>query len=230
MTERAPPALIVLGLLAVWNVLINLVVPAPLYVPANLAMTATLLSLGRRWGFDRGDVGLAGSGVRPGIRLGLVVATSIAIASIGLVSWEWSRRFFEDGTLVDLAVVGMLYQVVIRIPLGTALFEEVAFRGVLFATLARGGSTPTAAVVSSVAFGFWHVLPTLGRLDLNPAGGYAVNGLAEVGLVALFVVVTAAAGLGFVWLRRRSGSLLAPIVAHAGINCSAFLLGWLVAR
>jgi membrane protease YdiL (CAAX protease family) len=78
-------------------------------------------------------------------------------------------------------------------------------------------------------FGLWHILPTLGRLDLNPAGGYAVNGLAEVGLVALFVVATFVAGLGFVWLRVRAAGLVAPVLAHAAVNGSAFFVGWLVA-
>jgi membrane protease YdiL (CAAX protease family) len=43
------------------------------------------------------------------------------------------------------------------------------------------------------------------------------------------VVVTTGAGLIFIWLRERSGSLLAPILAHAGLNASAFAFGAMLA-
>jgi len=36
--------------------------------------------------------------------------------------------------------------------------------------------------------------------------------------VAMAVVATAAAGFVFTWLRRRSGSLLAPIALHWSLN------------
>ena len=50
----------------------------------------------------------------------------------------------------------------VLIPLGTVLFEEVAFRGVLWALLRRWRGTRTATAVSSALFGLWHVLPSLG--------------------------------------------------------------------
>jgi membrane protease YdiL (CAAX protease family) len=56
-----------------------------------------------------------------------------------------------------------------------------------------------------------------------------VTSAAEAGIVAGAVVFTAVAGLGFVWLRERSGGLVAPMCAHAMVNSSAYLLGWLVA-
>jgi membrane protease YdiL (CAAX protease family) len=52
---------------------------------------------------------------------------------------------------------------------------------------------------------------------------------AEAAIVGGAVAFTAVAGLGFVWLRERSGSLVAPVCAHAMVNSSAYLLGWLVA-
>jgi uncharacterized protein len=42
-------------------------------------------------------------------------------------------------------------------------------------------------------------------------------------------VTTAGAGCLFAWLRLRSRSLLAPILAHAASNASAYLAGrWVV--
>ena len=50
------------------------------------------------------------------------------------------------------------------------------------------------------------------------------------GAVLAAVAVTAAAGLGFSWLRLRGDSVLAPVVAHAAVNGSAFVAARLVAR
>jgi membrane protease YdiL (CAAX protease family) len=225
--DRARLAVLI-SVLAAWNVVINLTVPSVAYVPANLAAALLLLFVSQRWGLGPRQLDLPGTNPASGIRFGIASA-AIAVAAVGVaVSWDWTRRFFEDATVVDLAGTGLAYQVLIRIPLGTALFEEVAFRGVLFGQWQRTTSLRGAAIGTSVMFGLWHILPTLGRLDLNPAGGYAVNWPATVGIVAGAMVATAAAGLVFVWLRLRSGSLLAPIVAHAAINSSAFLVGWLV--
>ena len=55
------------------------------------------------------------------------------------------------------------YDVAIRIPLGTALPEELIFRGALFAVLSRSRDRLTAALISSMLFGFWHLGPGLRR-------------------------------------------------------------------
>ena len=39
------------------------------------------------------------------------------------------------------------------------------------------------------------------------------------------VAVTGAAGAAFGWLRLRSGSVLAPLLAHAALNDSALVAG-----
>jgi membrane protease YdiL (CAAX protease family) len=219
---------VLVGALAVWNVAINLAVPSPAYVPANLAAALLLLFVAQRWGLGPRQLDLPGERPHRGLRFGIAAAV-IAVAAVGVaVTWGWTRRFFEDATVVDLAAIGLIYQVFVRIPFGTAFFEEVAFRGVLFTQWERTTSLRGATLGTSVLFGVWHVLPTLGRLDINPAGGYAVNGIATFGIVAGAVAATTVAGFAFIWLRVRSGSLLAPIVAHSAINSSAFFVGWLV--
>lgn len=41
------------------------------------------------------------------------------------------------------------------------------------------------------------------------------------------VLATAVAGAVFSWLRIRSGSLLAPALAHLGTNDITYVVGWL---
>lgn len=108
----------------------------------------------------------------------------------------------------------------VRIPFGTAVLEEVAFRGVLFAEMRDTGSLGAAVVVSSAAFGLWHIGPSLVAVRVNaPGAGVA----AHVGGVAVAVAVTALAGLALAALRQVSGGLLAPVVAHAAANVFALL-------
>ena len=48
--------------------------------------------------------------------------------------------------------------------------------------------------------------------------------------VAGTFVATFVAGLGFAWLRERSGSVIAPAAAHLATNSVAFAVAWAVAR
>ncbi|WP_448639237.1 CPBP family intramembrane glutamic endopeptidase [Geodermatophilus sp. URMC 63] len=108
----------------------------------------------------------------------------------------------------------------VRIPFGTVLWEETAFRGVLLAALARSVSPPVAVAGSAALFGFWHVHPTRSALVANDlAGGPVARGLA----VGLGCAATAAAGGLFTWLRLCSGSLLAPVLLHLAANAAGTL-------
>ena len=73
-------------------------------------------------------------------------------------------------------------------------------------------------LASSLLFGLWHLDPTA-LWSLDRLGG-------AVGTVA----ATAAAGAVFHVLRRRSGSLLAPVLAHWGTNGVALGVVWLATR
>src|SRR4029077_6704990 len=135
-----------------------------------------------------------------------------------------TRDAFRDSRY-HLSTGHALLTAFVLIPLGTVLFEEVAFRGVLWPLLRRWRGTRTATAVSSVLFGLWHVLPSLGLAGDNEAigsgagegsagdnegvgsavgRGSAGQAVAVLGTVAF----TGLAGVVFCELRRRSGSLL----------------------
>ena len=82
----------------------------------------------------------------------------------------------------------------------------------------------------SVLFGLWHITssigPTTGNRGLNDLLGGGRAGL--VLGVLLAVLATAMAGLLFTLLRRRSGSLLAPIALHWSVNGAGALAAALV--
>ena len=82
------------------------------------------------------------------------------------------RRWFADDRVRAESRREVAYETLARIPIGTALFEEVAFRGVLTGLLLRTMAAGPAYAVSSAVFGLWHVLPTLrdhaGESDERP--------------------------------------------------------------
>jgi CAAX protease family protein len=114
----------------------------------------------------------------------------------------------------------VLWTVLVVIPLGTVVPEELAFRGLLLAQLGRRRGVLAATLLSSGLFGLWHVLPSLGGGAANAAIADVVGGdAAGTALrVAVTVVSTSVAGVVLCWLRLRSGSLLAPILAHWTVN------------
>jgi membrane protease YdiL (CAAX protease family) len=117
---------------------------------------------------------------------------------------------------VHVGIGTMLFEVLIAIPFGTVILEELAFRGTLLGLLHSRLSTPWAVGVMAVLFGLWHVKGVLH----NASGGIAV------GTVIGTVIATTIAGVGFGWLRVRSDSLLAPILAHIATNSLTFAIAW----
>jgi membrane protease YdiL (CAAX protease family) len=105
------------------------------------------------------------------------------------------------------------------------LLEEVAFRGVLWGLLRRARGTATATVVSSLLFGLWHALPSLGLASANQAisGTVGTGRSGELVTVLATIAFTGLAGVVFCELRRRSGSLLAPAGLHWSVNGFAVL-------
>jgi len=202
-----------LGLLA-WNSLVHVLPGASsAYVPLNLAATGVVLGVARRHGLSLSDPGLRRDRVRAGALWGgavaAVVAGALAVAVPSL------HPLLEDARVRRLGPAAVAYHALVRVPFGTVLLEEMAFRGALFGALARVTSPIRAATVSSVVFGLWHVRPTLGLLDANDIAGDPV---ARAGAVRAAVVATTAGGLLFCALRVASDSTVAPIVAHTAMN------------
>lgn len=222
------PALVVAAVLAGYAAVRSLWIPSALDPLVNAIVGFGLLVAAPRAGFSDAEVGVERSSVRVGLRLGLLAWLPIAVALVLAALLPATRGALRDDR-ADVTLAAMVVQVFVVIPLGTALLEEVAFRGLLLAAFRRGGSVARAALCSSVLFGLWHVAPTLA----TARGNDAVRDASTAGIVALvagMVVAMTGAGLVFCWLRIRSRSLVAPFVLHAGVNGTAFALAWAVVR
>ncbi len=211
-------AFVVAAGLVAYNNLLNRWPPfnGALYVPLNLACAAALVILAgaadvswQALGLEPQAADLLGGGIAATVLTAPVFVAARHPATAGLVADERVR---------GLRGTALAYQVLIRIPLGTALLEEVAFRGVLPALF--GGPSVSAALWSSVAFGLWHVAPTINLIEANRP---ATPSRTRMAVVLGTVVFTAAVGAFLVWLRWRTGSLSAGFALHACVNSLATL-------
>jgi membrane protease YdiL (CAAX protease family) len=211
------PGIAALGGIAVYNVVQNLVIPDSAYVPANLAVSAGLVVLGRRAGVSASDMGLGRESTLAGVKTGVIAAAVVAGGIIASAAPSKLRALFLDERARDQDARDVAFHTMVRFPLGTALFEEVAFRGVLPA-LWKGSK-----LVSSAAFGAWHLLPTF---RLYPGMGVGRNRPTtgrRVASAAAGAIVTGVAGFGFSALKERSSSVIAPWMAHTAYSVTAYL-------
>ena len=196
------------------------------YVPVNLAFAGAILAIAAgTLSLSRGELGLRGDVADAGVAM-----AAIAVFAIGALAFARSRHGHR---IADKRVEGrrggaLAFYVLVRIPLGTAVAEEVLFRGVLFAAWRDAGlSTVIAALCAAAAFGLWHVAPTLDAVRLNnPAVSHRALWTAVMGAVLL----TTGAGLGFTLMRLETEGLVAPIVLHAGINSMGALAAAVASR
>ncbi len=202
-------------LLVAYNNLLNLV-PAfrRLYVPLNLATAAALILAARLAGLSWRELGLSRGGVAPGLRWGLAITLVVGLTLSTGLAIPRLRPLLADQRLAGMSRAGVIYHALVRIPLGTVVLEELAFRGVLFAPLART-SLLAAVAGTSVAFGLWHIVPTLALLQANQVGAFPAGRLAGV---AVAVVATTFGGVLLCLLRIATSGIVAPTVAHISTN------------
>jgi membrane protease YdiL (CAAX protease family) len=230
------PLLGVIGALAASNVMSNAVLPDWAYVPWNLAVAAGIVAFAIRTDEQTmASMGLSRAAAPRGLRLGITLSAAlVGVYAIGLAI-PTTRGLFMDER-ADVPFLEMAFKVLVEVPLGTVLLEEVAFRGVLPAMFRRrvrpsrrAGFTADAAAAG--LFGLWHILPSWNVSDVNPVFRDVLPDVVgqAAGIVG-GVVLTAVAGMGLSWMRNRSDSVVAPATLHATSNGVGSALAWLAHR
>ncbi len=207
-----------IGCVAVYNIMVTRI-RRRARLPANLGAAAAIAGCARVSGLSPSELGLSRASVGRGTRIGLVAAVPLAVASAAAVANPRTRRLLADEKITGTSPGEAVFETLVRIPLETALAEEVIFRGVLLALGLRSRSRGWAIVTSSMLFGLWHVVPALGAPERGANGRPDARATASTAAV---VATTAMAGAGFAWLRLRADSVLAPSLAHAALNMAAF--------
>ena len=217
------------AVLFVWNLAANLLLPDAGDFAVAASGIGLLLVIALRSGINRDQLGIGAGSIARGIRDGLLAVIIVAAAIFVAAVVPASREVLGDDRFIGVTAWRMLWEVLVRIPLLTALGEELAFRGVLLGLLLARYSSLRAAVLSSALFGLWHVLPGIEALETTTATSLT-SGVMDTVSVAGQVLVTGLAGLVFAWLRLRSASLVAPVLAHWGLNGAAYIAGWLIVQ
>jgi membrane protease YdiL (CAAX protease family) len=212
------------------NAVVHRVLPHQTHIAANLLAAAGVVGLAASAGASLDDLGLQPAEIRSGARLGAAVAGTIAGGVVAAALVPRTRAFFADDRVSEVGHGRAAYELAVRIPLGTALAEELLFRSGLTALFAQRRSWPVAILMSNAVFGLWHVLPTTASLDTSAASERIGERRGRsVGAVAGVVGATAVAGVGFSALMRRARSVSAPVLVHAALNGTTYTTSRLLA-
>ncbi|WP_436529123.1 CPBP family intramembrane glutamic endopeptidase [Actinoplanes sp. HUAS TT8] len=134
-------------------------------------------------GLTAGQAGLRLSGIGYGVGGAAVIAIAYAVA----VRLPVARRFFRT------TYARPWFTAFVSVPLATVVFEEVAFRGVLWGLVDRDHGPVWATGVTGVLFGLWHLAPGRPWTD---------------------ALVTAVAGVVLGSLRAVGGGVVGPALVH----------------
>ena len=190
---------------------------------------AGLLAWARLDGLTWSQLGLGRDRLASGCRWGFgAIAVVAGVYAVGVLQPS-IRPAFQD-VRYDLPLGDALRTTFVVIPFGTVLFEELAFRSVLWGMLSRYLRSWQVLVTTSGLFGLWHVIPALRVGGTNRGVSDAVGVAGSAAVVVGTVLLTTVGGLVFGELRRRSGSVLASAGTHWATNALGVLFGLLAWR
>jgi membrane protease YdiL (CAAX protease family) len=146
----------------------------------------------------RAPLGLRPPALQRGLRTGAAAAAVVATGVAAAGTLPPVRKAMEKRRLPDAPARWLL----LAIPLGTVWAEEASYRGGLGHLAAEAFGPTRGRLLQSAAFGLSHIA------DARAAGEPVLG----------TVVTTGVAGWMFAWLAERSGSLVAPMLAHLATN------------
>lgn len=205
-----------IGGIAVYNVVQNTLLTDRGYVVGNVLVAAGALSWARRSDIGWSELGLDPESMVEGLATGAAVGTAAAVLTLAIQDSRPTRALFDDERLTGIDRAEMWHRLLVRFPLGTALFEEVLFRGVLPAAFPNR-PVWQQELISAGVFAVWHIIPTSQTVAANREGRSLAPGRKATAVVG-GSLAAGLAGLGFSALKRVSSSLAAPWLAHATIN------------
>jgi membrane protease YdiL (CAAX protease family) len=194
--------------------------PESLFRRLNPVLVALMLAYAVKRPGGLAAVGLRGEGLGVSLLVG---------SGLGLVLSLPALAFFYQPVLLDTPLEygpvarmsrrELLQDVFLRMPLGIAVLEELAHRGLLQAALREQFGTKTAIVGSAIVFAGWHFTVTAtSAAQTNLAESVRLPSFLRPYIKPLAVaggmLSTCIAGLLFGIARERTGNLAGPMMAH----------------
>jgi len=216
------------ALLGLTAFLVDSAISAWAYPLFNTVAAAALIAVALTAGATRVAIGLT-------LSRRTIVAAAIGLTSVAAVlavGWmlPYTRDVFTSSPAASITSADLLWAVLIRVPFGTVLLEEVAFRGVLPALLGADGRRWMWRPVlgASFLFGVFHLFSAL---RLAQCDGLAVHSLfCPAGPIlgpAALMTVAMALGVLLCAVRHIGGGLLAPFTVHTAANSAGYVLAWM---
>jgi membrane protease YdiL (CAAX protease family) len=193
---------------------------------ARFAAAAAVVAIARISGISWAELGLGRSQLGNGVRTGAAAGACVAAPVVAGALLPATRAFFLDERAAPAAGRSDLAAELARITFVAVPPEELTYRSALLGLRLADSTWASAVAWSSVLFGMSHILPTLSTMSqtaLHPR--LARRPLRQAAFVGGNVAVTSVAGAAFAGLRLRSGSVVAPLLAHSALNDAALLAG-----
>ena len=151
--RRTVPAIgAVLALIVVANLVRTVWIPGLWDFWWNVGFAASVGAVGAAAAMTAEEVGTARSTWASGARLGAIVFAAISgVVVLAALLPFGAEQAADERTAVSAGQ--MLLRVLVLIPIGTVVVEELVFRGVLLGLARRVASTMRAALAVSVVFG-----------------------------------------------------------------------------
>jgi len=226
------PLLLVIAALVAFNVITNRLAPQGHELLWAIGGSFGLLAIGLLDGNSWTDMGLGWRYLVPGFLWGAACIVVVTAGYLVAAAFPRGRSAMHDQRVAALSGPKLMFQALVKVPFGTVLFEEIAFRAVLFSMLARRFGIGWAVVISAILFGLWHILPSIGTHEQSAALGSVVGEGRRGNILAvlLSVLTTTIAGVIFAGLRLLSGSVLAPMGMHWATNGVGYFFSWTIIR
>lgn len=223
--HRLGPVLGAMMLLLAVNAMNNVLAPSGYLLWTSLGVLGMVV-LGRADGLQPRQWGLGRVSRRAAVAA-LTIGAAMCLTMLIGTRLPGVSEAFTDVRVVGMSGRQALFSALVRVPFGTVLFEEVAFRGVLLAMLVGRFGLVAGAALSSLAFGAWHVPPAFGVVTGNAAVQTAL-GSSPLLAVTVGAVAAAVAGAFLCLLRIRYGHLIVPMAVHVVANGLGYLAAWLL--
>ncbi len=207
--------------------------PEALFRRLNPALIAVLLAYAARRQGGLASIGLQreglGRSVLGGVGLGVVLSGPPLFFFYKPLLLDTP---LEYGPISQMTRRELLKDVFVDVPIGIAVLEELAFRGLLFSALRRHFPAKWAIIGSSAGFAAWHLTVTAtSAAQSNLSTAARLPAFLRPFVLPLAVaggmLTTGVAGVTFARLRERTGNLAGPIVAHWVVDGVMIAALWL---
>ncbi|HXH83150.1 MAG TPA: CPBP family intramembrane glutamic endopeptidase [Candidatus Tectomicrobia bacterium] len=216
--------------LLAYNNVLSLVIgpgdgPGALRVWTNAALLVLMLTAARARGYGLDELGLRPSRLLRGFTLGFAAGLALAVVPVAFIALAplVTGEPVENEGITSLSGPELALRLGVRVPIGTALFEEAVFRGVLYAMALRAGGERAALVGTALVFALWHTAIT--SMTVAESGVVDARALVALG-VALSLAGLFAGGVIFAWLRWRTGSIGAAVGLHWSVVSAMTIAVW----